>query len=428
MLKVCAVERGGIGAQLHIRKGDVILSFDGYEAEDEMDYVYAESLASFRMEVKRGEEIVAIEVEKEEDETLGLSFERQEKIKTCHNHCIFCFVDQMPKGMRESLYVKDDDYTMSFACGNFVTLTNLSDRDLERIIRLKISPIYVSVQTMMPQLRCKLLRNRFAGKIVEQIDTLAKGGIVIHAQSVVVPGMNDFDDTEATARKLFAYYPMVKDLALVPTGITKYRDGLYPIPDVDGEYAARFLDLIDRLNEEFGVNFLLPADEYFIKAGRPFKPISFYGEFEQIENGIGMSTKFISEFMEAMGDAALPRPKRSLAVTGTSAGPLIEELCQSACERIKGLSAHALPIENDFFGHTVTCTGLLTGQDMLRALEQVKGTYDEVILSANTMREFEDVFLDGMTLKELKAKLRFKNIRVNRDGGAGFFRILSTQK
>ena len=188
----------------------------------------------------------------------------------------------MPKGMRESLYIKDDDYSMSFSCGNFVTLTNLSDEGLDRIIRLHLSPLYLSVHTMNPDLRVKLLRNRFAGKIVEQVKKLAEGGIELHCQAVLVPNENDGKELAYTARELFKYYPIVRDLACVPTGLTKYRDGLYPIADVDKAYSEKLLDLVDGLNKEFGVNFLLPADEYFVKAERGFKDEAFYGDFEQI--------------------------------------------------------------------------------------------------------------------------------------------------
>ncbi|MBQ8885200.1 MAG: DUF512 domain-containing protein [Clostridia bacterium] len=441
MLKVTKVKRGSIAKELGIEAGDFVLSFDGYLAEDELDYLYYCTQPSFSLTVrdKSGEGEHTFEVEKEESEELGLEFEKNTSIRTCHNHCVFCFVDQMPKGMRESLYVKDDDYCMSFSCGNFVTLTNLSDEGLERIIRLKLSPIYVSVHTTNPELRVKMLRNRFAGKIREQIKKLAEGGIEIHCQAVIVPNMNDQEEFARTARELFAYYPNVKDVAAVPTGITKYRDGLYPIPDVDGEYSAKFLDLVDALNKEFGVNFILPADEYFVKAGREFKPASFYGEFEQIENGIGMTSKFVQETLAALEELpvgkdrvfSLKKPKRTVVVSGVSAERINRTLLKKAEEKIGGLQADVLPVVNEFFGETVTCTGLLTGVDILSALQTYraeKGDFDEVVLAGNTMKEFEDVFLCGMRLSELKKKLGFKNIRVNRGGGYGFVEILSTKK
>ena len=413
---------------MHIKRGDVLLSFDGYPAVDEMDYLFADARSSFTMEIKRGEKILTVAVEKDEDDSLELELEADQTIRTCHNHCIFCFVDQMPKGMRESLYVKDDDYTMSFACGNFVTLTNLTDADLDRVIRLKLSPLYVSVHTMTPELRCQLLRNRFAGNIVDQIDKLAKAGIIMHTQAVIVPGMNDFEDLGKTARKLFSYYPAVRDLAVVPTGLTKYREGLTQIPDVDGAYSSRFLDYVDGLNEEFGVPFVLAADEYYVKAGREFKPASFYGEFEQIENGIGMTSKFLADFFSEVRSVILKKPKRTLCIAGTSAAGVVEPLLETANQRIAGLTASVLCVKNKFFGESVTCTGLLVGADIAEALAPYAEKIDEVILPGNTMKEFEDVFLDGMTLKELKQKTKIKNIRVNRDGGAGFFTLLSTLK
>ena len=436
MLKITKVKRNSIAKELGLEVGDEIVAFDGYPCEDELDYLYYVETDGFTMTVrdKRGSGETTVEIEKDEGEDLGLEFEKHTAIRTCHNRCVFCFVDQMPKGMRESLYVKDDDYGMSFSCGNFVTLTNLSDEGLERIIRLKLSPLYVSVHTMNPELRVKLLRNRFAGKIVEQIKRLAEGGIQMHAQAVLVPNENDGEELAYTARELFKYYPMVKDVACVPTGITKYREGLYPIADVDKAYSEKLLDLVDRLNQEFGVEFLLPADEYFVKAERPFKPAEFYGDFEQIENGIGMTSKFLSETEFALAElpkTALANPKKSVIVCGVSAEQINRLVAQKCMAKIEGLTVDVLPVVNDFFGPTVTCTGLLTGRDMLCALQayqEQNGDFDEVILAGNTMKEFEDVFLCGMTLDGLKKALNFENIRVNREGGYGLVEILSTEE
>ena len=441
MLKITKVKRNSIAKELGLEIGDEIVAFDGHPCEDELDYLYYVETDGFSMTVrdKRGNGEITVDVAKEEGEELGVEFEKNTSIRTCHNRCVFCFVDQMPKGMRESLYVKDDDYGMSFSCGNFVTLTNLSDKGLERIIRLKLSPLYVSVHTMNPELRVKLLRNRFAGKIVQQIDKLAKAGIELHCQAVLVPNENDGEELAYTARELFKYYPAVRDVACVPTGITKFRDGLYPISDVDGEYSAKLLDLVDSLNKEFGVNFLLPADEYFVKADRPFKDAEFYGDFEQIENGIGMTAKFISEVQTALSlwvaengnKTAFAKEKRSVIVCGVSAERINQELAKQCNQKIKGLHAEVLAVENDFFGHTVTCTGLLTGKDICKALQKFRethGEFDEVVLAGNTMKEFEDVFLCGMSLKEIKEKLNFQNIRINREGGYGFVDILSSME
>lgn len=435
MLKITKVKRGSIAKEYGLEVGDEIIAFDGFPCEDELDYLYYAATESFSITVRdhrTGEEAI-LPVEKDAEEDLGLEFEKNTCLKTCQNRCVFCFVDQMPKGMRETLYVKDDDYSMSFTCGNFVTLTNLSDEGLERIIRLKLSPLYVSVHTMNPDLRVKLLRNRFAGKIVSQIDKLAKAGIELHCQAVIVPNENDGEELAYTARELFKYYPAVRDLACVPTGLTKYRDGLTKIPDVDGEYSAKLLDLVDRLNEEFGTNFLLPADEYFVKANRPFKEVGFYGDFEQIENGIGMTSKFLHDAYDALRDwkdGGLSKPKTSLLLCGVSAAKTNEKLIADCNHTVENLHAVLLPVQNDFFGHTVTCTGLLTGVDMARAVEAYfagGGRADEIVLDGNTLKEFEEVFLCGMTLNGLKERLHFANIRVNYGGGKGLIEILTSE-
>ena len=437
MLKITKVKRGSLAKELGLEVGDEIVALDGFPCVDELDYLYYLDAAAFSLTVRdhRSGEEATVEVEKEEGEDLGLEFEKNGAIKTCHNRCVFCFVDQMPQGMRESLYLKDDDYTMSFSCGNFVTLTNVTDEDIARVIRLKLSPLYVSVHTMNGKLREKLMRNRFAGKIAEQIDALVKGGITLHCQAVIVPNENDGEELAYTARELFKYYPAVKDLACVPTGITRYRDGLTHIPDIDGEYSRKLLRLVDELNEEFGVNFLLPADEYFVKAELPLKDEAFYGDFEQVENGVGLSRKFLTEAalaLSALGkNYTLKKPKKSLLISGVSAAKICSTLMEECNRSIVGLQAEILAVENEFFGKTVTCTGLLTGQDIAAAIIAYRangGTFDEIVLPGNTMKEFEDVFLCGMTLDGLKQKTGVQNIRVNRDGGYGLIAVLSEKK
>ncbi|MBQ3506523.1 MAG: DUF512 domain-containing protein [Clostridia bacterium] len=434
MLKIAKVKRGSLAKDLGLEVGDEILSFDNFACEDEFDYLYYAETDAFTMTVRdhRTGEETTIEVEKADGEDLGLEFEKNTALRTCHNRCVFCFVDQMPKGMRESLYIKDDDYAMSFTCGNFVTLTNVSDEQLERIIRLRLSPLYISVHTMNTALREKLMRNRFAGRIVSQIKTLAEHGIEMHCQAVVVPHENDGDELAYTARQLFQYYPVVRDLACVPTGITKYRDGLHPIPDVDKAYSESLLDLVDSLNAEFGVPFLLPADEYFVKAEREVKDAAFYGDFSQIENGVGLTRKFLDDAYAALDDVkagfALKKPKRALLVCGVSAAKTTKKLVEDCKKKIGGLQAELLPVKNAFFGETVTCTGLLTGEDIALAVEEYRkkgGEFDELVLAGNTMKEFEDVFLCGMTLAGLKTRLDTEHIRVNRDGGRGFVEILA---
>lgn len=414
MLEITGV-KGSTAKKYNLKKGDKIVSFDGFPATDSLDYLYYDSKPHFTLTVinTAGVERV-ITIDKPEDTSLELTFTESGKIRTCRNKCIFCFVDQMGKGMRDSLYVKDDDYTMSFMCGNFVTLTNVDDDELERIIRLHLSPLYVSVHATDGALRCKLMGNRFAGKIVEQLKKLTEAKITVHCQAVIVPKLNDGNALEQTARTLFTMYPYVADVAVVPTGLTKFREGLYEIPDVTAQDAAELLDLCDRLNAEFNADFLLPADEYFVKCGRQFKPVEFYGDFAQIENGIGMTAKFISDFNASVYNAARRKQARVAVVTGVSAAKTIQYACDTANEAVKNLHAFALPVVNKFFGATVTCTGLLTGGDIAAELLKHTEDYDAAVIPANTLKEFEDVFLDGMTVKRLKKILKGKKIIINR--------------
>lgn len=424
MLKILKVKRG-YAKKLNIQPTDKIISFDNFPAEDVLDFIFYDSKDKFNLKILKpsGEEQEFF-IDKGE-KSLNIVVENDDKILTCHNNCVFCFVDQMPKGLRESLYIKDDDYKMSFACGNFVTLTNVNDAELNKIIRLKLSPLYISVHTMNRDLRCKLMNNRFAGKIVDQIDALCKNGIKICAQAVIVPNMNDGLELEYTARELFKYYPSVKNLAIVPTGITKFREGLCKIPDIDKTYSQNIIKIADRLNAEFKTSFVLPADEYFVRAELPLKNEEFYGDFEQIENGVGMTTKFLSEFNSALENCELKKPKKSLIITGVSAKNIIDDCCKTACKYIKNLSAKAFAVENEFFGKTVTCTGLLTGIDILNALQNTSESFDEVVLAHNTLKEFDDVFLDGMSLNDFEKGLKGKKVTVNRGGGEELFNILS---
>ena len=435
MLRITKVKRNSLAKTLGLETGDTLTAFDDFPCEDELDYLYYNERAHFTLTVRdsRTGEEKKVTVEKDEGEDLGLEFAKNSKIRTCQNRCVFCFVDQMPKGMRESLYVKDDDYSMSFACGNFVTLTNLSDDGLHRIVRLGLSPLYVSVHTTNPDLRVKLLRNRHAGKILSQIDTLVKGGVCLHCQAVIVPKENDGAELERTARDLFAYYPKVRDLAFVPTGLTKYRQGLTEIPDVDKTQSEEILELADRLNAEFGVPFLLPADEYFIKAGRDFKNADFYGDFAQIENGVGLTTKFLCDAFSALESvsAKLKKEKKSLIICGVSAQKPLEKVVDACNAKINNLQASVLSVKNEFFGETVTCTGLLTGRDVFNAVSSYKATgeaFDELVFDGNMLKAGEEVFLCGMTLSALKKAIGVKNIRVNYRGGRGLIEILSTKK
>ncbi len=424
MLEISEVYKFGIGRELKLKKGDKILAFDGYPAEDILDYLFYDSKEEFVLTVadKKGNQ-TDYEIEKDEDETLGLAFADDGlKIKTCHNNCIFCFVAQMPCGMRDTLYVKDDDYRQSFLCGNFVTLTNLTEKDVERIIRYKLSPLYVSVHTMNGELRKKMMNNRFADRLPGYLKRFTDAGIVVNTQIVLVRGVNDGAELDYSARELFKMYPKVQTLAVVPCGITKYREGLYKIDDVTKDFCAGVIDQADALNKEFGVNFITLADEFFFKAGREVKPYEFYGEFPQIENGVGMTAKFSKELDDALEKREYERT--FLLITGTSAEHFIRGKARLVEKYCKGLKTHVIGVVNDFFGSTVNCSGLLTGGDVLRAVLNFKEPFDEVVIPCNMLKEFEDVFLDGMTLAELEQKSG-KNFRITRGTGESFFDTLT---
>lgn len=425
MLKIKCAEKGGIGRELHLKTGYSVIDFDGYPANDLIDYLYFDGQEKFTMRVadRKGRESVC-EIEKDEDETLGLTFEDDGmEIRTCRNKCIFCFVDQMPKGMRDTLYVKDDDYRQSFLVGNFVTLTNISEYDADRIIRYKLSPLYISIHTMNADLRAKMMGNRFAGRTIDHVKRFAKAGIEMHAQIVLVPGVNDGAELDYSARELFKLYPAVKTLAVVPCGITKYREGLYPIADAAPEYCGGIIEQADRLNGEFGQNFVTLADEFYFKANRPVKPYEFYDEFPQIENGVGMTAKFYRELSEAMEERE--RDRSLLIVTGTSAEGFIRECAKMVEEHCKCLKTHVIGVVNEFFGSTVNCSGLLVGQDILRACRGFSEPYDEIVIPSDMLKEFEDVFLDGMTVSQLERETG-KPVRITGGSGESFFNALTS--
>ena len=423
MLVIKKIDEGSLGEELELNIGDKILSFDGYEAEDLLDYLYYDEQESFLMEVETGGEIIEFEVEKETDETLGLSFESDNlSIKTCRNDCVFCFVAQMPKGMRKTLYVKDDDYRQSFLCGNYVTLTNVSDKDIERIIRLRLSPLYISVHVTDGEIRKKMLKNRFADRIMSQLAALDGGGIVMNTQIVLVKGMNDGQVLINTLKDLSGF-KNVKTCAVVPCGITRYREGLVKIEDYDQASSRSVIELVKDFNRSIGRDFALVADDFYLKAHMPCESYEYYGEFDQIENGIGMNAMFDHEFTKSLEKRTYR--KTFLIVTGVASKDFIAErakITESYCE---GLKVYVEGIENKFFGSTVTCTGLIVGRDVYDFVKDYDKPFDELVISGAMLNVEKTMFLDDMTVKELSDKLG-KKIRVLACDGAGFFKGLTS--
>ena len=414
MLKIKEVEKQSYGEELGFEKGDTILAFDNNEAVDLLDYMYYDVQSQFSITVltKAGEK-VEVEVDKDEDEPLGLIFENDGlEIRTCHNDCLFCFVKQMPKGLRKTLYIKDDDYRQSFLCGNFVTLTNVSDKEIERIIRLNLSPMYISVHTMNGELRKKMLNNRFADKIGKQLQKLCDGGIEVHAQIVLVKGVNDGKELDFTINELYKL-SKVKTVAVVPCGITKFRDGLYPIEDIDGSYCASVIKQVEELNSANGGNLVALADEFYFKAGIDLPSYETYGDFWQVENGVGMSVKFMRDVEEIIKytDKPLLEKGRYITFTGTSVYEFMKTVVKKVEEACDGVTIDLVAIENDFFGHTVNCTGLLTGADVMKKLLPYKENYDCLLVPNPCLMQFEDLFLDGVTLEQMAKELGLKVVR-----------------
>ncbi len=419
MLIIKEIEKNSIGEEIGLKIGDKILSFDGKDAIDIFDYFHFNfKKESFVLTVEQEDGVFSCEIEKDLDETLGLTFESDNlEIKTCQNNCIFCFVDQMPKGLRPSLYVKDDDYRQSYLCGNFVTLTNVKDSELDRICEYNLSPIYVSVQATSGEVRKMMLNNRFADKILPQLQKLSNAGIEIHTQIVLVKGVNDNEILQKSLEDL-SKIKGVLSVAVVPCGVTKFREGLFKVNEFSKDDAKKVLKTIKDFNEKLGKTLVFASDEFYLKAELEVENYSHYGDFSQIENGVGMIAKFKHDFLKACRKSTYRRT--FLAVTGELAYNFIKKCAQICQENVEGLKIEVEKIENEFFGKEVTCAGLIVGQDILKFVLNYKKEFDALLIPQNMLRAGEDVFLDGMSVLELSKKIN-KPIRIVGEGGEEFF-------
>lgn len=401
------VEVGSIAAEAGLAPGDEIIAINGTPVNDLIDYRYLCADEHIDVEVRKanGEEWL-IEIDKDCDEELGVGFtsETFDGLRRCQNHCVFCFLDQMPVGMRRSLYVRDDDYRLSFLHGNFVTLTNLRPEDIERIITLRLSPLYVSVHATDPAVRRRLLRNRRAGEIVPLLKRLCGAGIEVNCQIVLCPGYNDGEVLDRTIADLAELWPRALSVAVVPVGLTRYRAGLPEIKAVGRAEADAVIAQVEgwqaRLAERGVTDLLYLADEFYLIAGRPLPRYEDYGNFPQLENGVGLVRLFEEEFKVA--EVRFPKtvePRRVRIVTGVSAGPFIKGLA-ARLERVAGMRAEVTVVENEFFGPSVTVAGLLTGRDILAALRG-SAPVDEILIPAAALRFEGDRFLDDVTPAEL---------------------------
>ena len=415
---VSLVEEGSIAWELGIEKGDELLKINDTEIEDIFDYQYFIQDEYIEVLIKKadGEEWL-LEIDKDYSEDLGLSFENglMDDYRSCHNKCIFCFIDQMPKGMRDTLYFKDDDSRLSFLQGNYVTLTNMSEHDIDRIITYRLEPINISFQTTNPELRCKMLNNRFAGDALKKVDKLFEAGIHMNGQIVLCKGVNDKEELERSISDLTKYLPNLESVSVVPVGLSKYRDGLYPLEPFTKDDAIEVLNTIHKwqkeIYEKWGTHFIHASDEWYILAGQELPGEENYDGYLQLENGVGMLRLLEDEFQDAINglntDEFVKKEEVISLATGKLAYPYLKKMCETVENMVSGLKINVYAITNEFFGENITVSGLLTGQDIIDQMKE-KEIGERLLLPINVLRSGEDVFLDDIRVQDVEKALQVK--------------------
>ena len=414
------------GSPLHRKAqvGDAVISINGNKIIDVLDYKFFAYDSRLKVLLRRpdGSEY-EVTVHKSEGGDLGLEFESylMDAPRSCANNCVFCFIDQLPKGMRKTMYFKDDDARLSFLLGNYITLTNLSKREIERIIALHISPINISVHTTNPELRCRMLQNPRAGESIEIMRRFAQAGIVMNCQIVCCPGLNDGEELLRSMRELEEMYPGVHSVSIVPVGLTRYREGLYPLTPFTEELAGETIDMVTAFGDEclkrHGTRIFFCGDELYIKARRELPPDEFYEEHTQLENGVGMIRLLETEFRSALMLSDAPDGLPFSIATGVSAAPYFEKLLGMAKEKYGTINGKVYPIENDFFGRSINVTGLITGQDLIHQLRG-RDLGQRLLISQNMLRREEMDFLDDVTLEQASKELGVPIYPIEQDGFA----------
>ena len=404
-----------------IKSGDMLHSLNGHEVHDVLDYMYYAAEINVCVEFSRDGKIMTADIVKSEYDDLGLEFESflMDNKQSCTNKCIFCCIDQMPPNMRETLYFKDDDARLSFLQGNYVTLTNLDQKDIDRIIQMRLN-INVSVHTTNPELRCKMMNNRFAGKKLEYLKQFADAGIIMNCQIVLCPGINDGKELEHTLTDLGALMPNIQSIAVVPVGLTKYREGLYPLELFNKETASAALDIIEAYQKQFlkkyDTRLVFPADEFYITAERTIPEGKCYEEYSQYENGVGMLRSLADEFEAALENCDPPTGSRSVSlVTGVAAYNFILKMVEKVGEKWHNINCKVYQIINYFFGETITVSGLLTAGDIIEQLKD-KELGDAIIITSSMLKHDTDVFLDDLTVSDVEKALGVRVIVSENDG------------
>ena len=429
MVKITSVEKSSRAAKRGVREGDVLIAINDREINDVLDYRFFLTDTSVTLTLEREGKRFEVSIKKQQYDDIGLDFETplMDKKHSCENKCIFCFIDQLPKGMRKTLYFKDDDSRLSFLHGNYITLTNLHDKDIDRIIEMHISPVNVSVHTTNPELRVKMMHNKRAGEVLSYLDKLAAANISLCGQIVLCKGINDGEELDRSMRDLSKLFPAMQSVSIVPSGLTKHREKLYPLEHFTCEDALAVIAQVDKFAEEFkaenGSRMFFCADEFYLKAGLPLPDEDYYEGYPQIENGVGMIRSLTDEFSAELDyiDEYLPDFKAPRCVsisTGVAAYDTISALARALELKVEGLKVNVYKIVNNFFGESITVSGLLTGKDMS---EQLKGQAlgDILLFPENALRSGEDIFLDDMTPDELSKALGVPTAPSS-DTGEGF--------
>ena len=422
MVEITGIVENSPAALAGIRTGDRLVSLDGHSVRDVLDYMFYASETAVEVVTERDGVRRHVRIVKDEYDDLGLEFASflMDRKQSCRNKCVFCFIDQMPPGMRDTLYFKDDDARLSFLQGNYVTLTNLTQEDVDRIIRMKLN-INVSVHTTDPDLRCRMMQNRFAGKTLDYLWQMAAAGIRLNCQIVLCPGLNDGDALRRTLTDLGRMMPNLTSVAVVPVGLSKFREGLYPLTPFTPETAAAALDLIagfqTQFLQDYGTRVVFPSDEFFLLAGRNLPEAAYYEGYPQYENGVGMLRSLADEFRDALADADAPGKRSVTIATGMAVYPFLCGLIHEAEQRFPDLQCHVCGIRNDFFGHSITVTGLLTGQDLIAQL-RTQPPGDCLLLSEAMFRRDSELFLDDLTISDVEQALHTKICVVPNDGYA----------
>ena len=423
---ISSVAPGSIAQEMGIEPGDRLLEVNGKSPEDVFDYRYLMNEEEILVLIRKanGEEW-ELEIEKEYEDDLGIEFENglMDDYRSCRNKCIFCFIDQLPKGMRSTLYFKDDDSRLSFLQGNYLTLTNMSEHDIDRIIQYKLSPINISFQTMNPELRCKMLHNRFAGEIFDKVKRLKDAGIIMNGQIVLCRGVNDGAELERSIRELTAYMPQLESVSVVPVGLTRYRDGLYPLEPFTKEDACEVLDLIhgwqEKLYKEWGNHFIHAGDEWYILAERPIPEEKTYDGYLQLENGVGMVRLLEEEVVQTLaGMTGDDRKLHRTIATGELTAPFLRKHVESVRKKYPNVDIQVLAIKNEFFGGKITVAGLITGTDLISQLKG-KDLGDRLLLTNHMLKSGEPVFLDDVTVDDVQNALQIK-VSIVESSGADF--------